>query len=130
MSNMQRTKGKAGDPAAKLARETTRAKRERLESALALALRASYLCGGMVRQYRAISDRRYAWDFAWPDKRLLVEVQGGLWVRGAHSRPLGIQRDMDKLNIATLAGWRVLQVSAADIKSGAAVQCIGQALAA
>lgn len=117
--------------AAVLKRESAKARREALEEALALALRAHRLHEGMVRQYRPFDDKAYAFDFAWPDREtpVLVEVQGGIWSGGAHVRPQGVLRDMDKLNRAAVRGWCVLQVSADDIKSGKAVALIREGLA-
>ena len=114
-----------------LKRESAKAKREALENSLALALRAHKLDAGMVRQYQPFAEVRYAFDFAWPEREtpVLVEVQGGIWSGGAHVRPKGVLRDMDKLNRAAVKGWCVLQVSADDIKSGKAVALIREGLA-
>lgn len=71
---------------------------------------------GMVEQYRIAPDRRFKWDFAWPAQKLAIELHGGLWSYGAHSRPAGVQRDMVKANLATLAGWRVLYFSTDDLE--------------
>lgn len=118
-------------PADALKREQAKAKREALESALALALRAHNLDDGMVRQHRPFEGSRMAFDFAWPNRTtpVLVEVQGGIYSGGAHVRPKGVLRDMDKANRANVLGWCVLQVSADDIKSGRAVELIRQGLA-
>ena len=35
-----------------------------------------------VREFMAIPGRRYRWDFAWPDQRVLVELNGGTYVSG------------------------------------------------
>jgi hypothetical protein len=118
-------------PADTLRREQGRAAREALEAALALQLRAHRLDAGMRRQHRPFQEIGYVFDFAWPerDPAVLVEVQGGIWTGGAHARPQGVLRDMDKANRANLAGACLLQVSAADIKTGRAVELIRQALA-
>jgi hypothetical protein len=114
-----------------LKREEAKARRERLESELALQLRAHRLDAGMCRQYRPFAEIGYLFDFAWPDldPQVFVEVQGGIWTAGAHTRPQGVLRDMDKANRANLAGACLLQVSADDIKSGRAIELIRQALA-
>lgn len=61
-------------------------------------------------EYRILPDRRFRWDFAWPDAKLALEIQGGVWVSGSHGRGTGIVRDQEKLNLAAVAGWRTLQV--------------------
>ena len=85
-------------------------------------------------QYRFVPGRQYRFDRAWPigeDGHTLMvaaEIQGGLWVNGAHSRGSGVERDCVKLSIAAALGWRVLPLSKAMIESGQAVVLIRQAL--
>ena len=76
------------------------------------------------REFCAIQGRRFRWDFAWPSvvHNLLVEVQGGTWAKGAHSSGAGINRDTEKLNLATLSGWRVMQFTGDQIRSGQALR--------
>lgn len=83
-----------------------------------------------IREYRAIPGRRFKWDFCWDDEdqRLLVEIQGGTYVKSGHSTGKGIARDMEKLNLATLAGWRVMQFDRKMIENGTAVEMIKKAL--
>ena len=90
--------------------------RSKLELALAFQIRAAGLITPVV-EFKAIPARRYRWDFAWPGQKLLVEVQGGIWAKGA-----------EKLNLATLAGYRCITVTGEQIKSGQALQLILQAL--
>lgn len=86
-----------------------------------------------AREYRAIAGRRFRFDFVIgePDKdRLLVEVQGGIWMRGksGHSSGRGLARDYEKYNLAVLQGWRVLLMTREMIESGRAVSLVAQAL--
>ncbi len=82
------------------------------------------------REYRAIEGRRFRFDFAWtaPNHRLLVEVQGGIWQKSGHTSGRGVTRDMEKLNLAQLAGWRVMQFETKAIENGEAVGIIAKAL--
>jgi len=81
-----------------------------------------------IREYTAIPGRRFRWDFAWPNFRLLLEVQGGTWGKGgkggpsAHSGGLAASRDCEKGNLATCAGWRTLNVTTDQIRKGEAVR--------
>lgn len=83
-----------------------------------------------TRELVAIPGRRFRFDFAWPDYRLLVEVQGGTFSRGAsgHSSGMGINRDCEKNNLAVLAGWRLLAFDTKQIKSGQALRWLQEAL--
>lgn len=98
-----------------------------LEETLAFQIRATGL-PEPEREYQAVPKRKFRYDFAFVQEKLLVEVQGGIWIRGSHARPKGITRDMTKLNLAQLAGWRVLQFSPAMVRSGEAVKMIAKAL--
>ena len=85
-----------------------------------------------VREYVFASPRRWRFDFAWPDgpitDRWAVEVEGGLWVNGRHCRGAGFSADCEKYNRAALLGWRVLRVTPAQIRSGAALAWIERAV--
>lgn len=85
------------------------------------------------REYKAIPERRFKWDFYWsssaftatnPGRGLLVEVQGAIWVKGGHSTGVGITRDMEKLNLATLNGFYSMNFSKEHIQSGYALKML------
>ena len=66
------------------------------------------------RQYKgAVVGRKYRIDFAWPERRVVVEVQGM-----AHRIKARFLADCEKVSLLTLAGWRVLLVSGDDVRSG------------
>ncbi len=100
-----------------------------LEAELALQIKALGL-PEPIREYQAIKGRKFRFDFAWLEQRLLVEVNGGTYTKGAHSTGRGIARDYEKANLAVLQGWRVLSFDGKSVKSGEAVEVIRQALEA
>ena len=73
--------------------------------------------------------RNYRCDFAWPGQRVVVEVEGGVWTQGRHTRGSGFIKDMEKYNALTEAGWSVYRVSQREITSGKALRIIERALA-
>jgi hypothetical protein len=81
-------------------------------------------------EFRFAVPRRWRFDLAWPDRKLYAEVEGGIWKGGRHTRGKGYERDMEKYNAATLAGWRGLRFSVAQVKSGVALTVLEQAFAA
>lgn len=76
------------------------------------------------REYKFHPVRRWRFDFAWPDKMLAVEAEGGTWSRGRHTRGGGFAKDCEKYNEAALLGWCVLRFTADTIKSGQAISTI------
>ena len=99
-----------------------------LEETLALHIRAVGL-PEPIREYKFDPKRRWRADFAWPEIMLLVEVEGGHWTGGRHTRGAGFEADCEKYNEAALFGWRVIRVTGSHIKSGLAIQLVERALA-
>lgn len=64
--------------------------------------------------------RQWRFDYAWPEKRISVEVEGGIWNRGRHTRGRGFIEDMEKYNEAGRLGWRVFRFQPKDLKTGKA----------
>ena len=81
-----------------------------------------------VREFQFHPVRKWRFDFAWPDKLLAAEFEGGTFVRGRHTRGKGFEADCEKYNRAVLHGWRVLRFTAKHVKSGEAVRTIEAAL--
>lgn len=100
-----------------------------LEQSLQAQLRITAVTGWMV-EYRFHPARRWRFDVAWPDQRLAVEIEGGVWTRGRHNRGAGFTGDCEKFSAAAILGWRVLRVTGEHIKNGQALTWITQALAA
>lgn len=71
----------------------------------------------MVAEHRFHPSRKWRFDFAWPSVKVAVEIQGGGFRRGKHTRGVGQQNDMDKLNEAQRLGWIVLQFGPAHLSS-------------
>ena|SRR3990167_7561128 len=64
-----------------------------------------------VKELRIIPARKFATDICYPEKKLAVEIEGGAWTRGRHTRGAGFLRDMEKYNLLTELGWRLLRYS-------------------
>ena len=63
-----------------------------------------------ILEYKfAFPERKWAMDYAWPAQKVALEVEGGVWTKGRHTRGTGFLRDMEKYNRATLLGWRVVR---------------------
>jgi len=73
-----------------------------------------------IFEFRFDTDRKFRADLAYPMRDLLIEINGGAWIRGRHIRPVGYLRDMEKLNLAAMKGYFVLQYTPQQIRSGEA----------
>jgi very-short-patch-repair endonuclease len=80
-----------------------------------------------VREYRFHPVRRWRFDAAWVEQKVAVEIQGGSWINGGHSRAGHQASDMEKLNTAQLMGWVVLQFNTVQMKDLATVRSVVEA---
>ncbi len=58
-------------------------------------------------EFRFHPSRMWRFDWAWPDVKFAIEVEGGAWTQGRHTRGQGFIDDMEKYTAAVLLGWRV-----------------------
>lgn len=72
--------------------------------------------------------RRWRFDFAWPDAMLAVELQGGVWSRGRHSRGAGYIADCEKANAATMLGWRLLRFTRESVDDWSGAELVAKML--
>jgi len=67
-------------------------------------------------EYRFHPVRRFRFDVAWPDNQIAVELEGGIYSGGRHSRGKGFQNDCHKYNLAAECGWTVLRYTGEDLR--------------
>jgi len=90
-----------------------------LEETLAFQLKALGI--PFEREVKFHPKRRWRLDFTLPNK-VAIAVQGGIWKKGRHVRPLGYQNDCEKYSAAAILGWRIIFATPKTIESGEAVQ--------
>lgn len=78
------------------------------------------------REFMFHPTRKWRFDFAWPDIKLAVEVEGG--VNGRHQRIGGFTGDCVKYSEAAVLGWRVIRATTAQVMSGQAIVWVMKAL--
>jgi hypothetical protein len=54
--------------------------------------------------------RKWRFDVAWLNEKIALEIEGGTFAGGRHTRGAGFRADMEKYNRAVLLGWRVVRV--------------------
>ena len=74
-----------------------------------------------VREHKFLTKRRFRFDFAWLDRMIAMEIEGGVWTGGRHTRGAGYSRDLEKYNLAQLHGWDVYRFTPQDVRKGIAV---------
>jgi len=76
-----------------------------------------------VPEYRFHPRRRWRFDWAWPNEKLALEINGGAFLPtgGRHTRGAGFRADTEKFSEAAILGWRVLYVLPEDMDGRALV---------
>lgn len=77
-----------------------------------------------LRQYQFVPTRKWRADFVIPKHHILIEIEGGVFVGGRHTRGSGYTKDIEKYNAATLAGWRVFRFTTDHVEDGYALDTI------
>lgn len=72
---------------------------------------------------RILLPRKWKFDFAFIEEKLVVEVEGGFGA-GRHSRFSGFGNDAEKYNEAALCGWTVLRFDTSMVKEGVALDTV------
>jgi very-short-patch-repair endonuclease len=98
--------------------------------AIVLAYFAACKLPRAVTEHRFDPDRKWRFDFAWPAARVALEVEGGVWTGGRHTRGKGFLADVEKYNRAAVLGWRVLRTTPRDLSTLATVHTLRAALRA
>lgn len=126
--------------AASLRREINAAANKKLEEAFAFQAKALKLPPfeteyefaarhvGLGRGIRGRLSRaglkNWRFDFAWPQQKLAVEVEGGAFVTGRHTQGAGFTEDLLKYHKAMQLGWVIYRCDAKLIKTGEAVALV------
>lgn len=82
------------------------------------------------REYVFALPRRWRFDYCWPAYNVALEVEGGTWVRGRHTRGKGFEADCEKYAEAAIMGWAIIRVTGKMVMDGRALSLIVRALSA
>lgn len=75
-------------------------------------------------EFKFLQNRKFRFDFAWTEYMLAVEIEGGVWIQGRHTRGSGFVKDMEKYNLAACEGWRILRFTPQQLKQEATYMMI------
>jgi very-short-patch-repair endonuclease len=73
------------------------------------------------REYKFHPTRKWRFDFAWIDRKIAVEIEGGTRYKSRHTSAKGFENDCEKYNAAAIDGWIVLRYTTQQILSGKAI---------
>lgn len=85
------------------------------------------------QEYPFHDKRKWRFDYAWRPylffRGVALEIQGGLFTHGRHTRGAALVSEYQKLNEAQLLGWVVLLVTPQQVKDGSVFELVRRALA-
>ena len=96
---------------------------ERLLSKQLEALKIEY-----TTEFRFHPERKWRADFRINGYPILIEVEGGIWSQGRHTRGKGFEGDCEKYAEAIILGYSVLRFSTQQVKRGYAINIIERLL--
>lgn len=80
-------------------------------------------------EYRFDRERKWRFDYAFPEQKVALEVEGGVWTRGRHTRGSGYVKDMEKYSEAAAQGWRIVRVTPDQLCTLETIELLKRALA-
>ncbi len=81
-----------------------------------------------LREFRFHALRRWRFDYVWPLERVALEVEGGVWSGGRHTRGAGFLGDVEKYNEAAAGGWYVLRCIPRTLRTAATVDLVARTM--
>lgn len=62
-----------------------------------------------VCEYRFCLERKWRIDYAFPELKIAIEIEGGIYIGGRHINPKGYIKDQEKYNKMAEEGWLLLR---------------------
>lgn len=109
------------DLTAQLVLESRRATARKLEALFRLHLIWAGMGQVFETHVRFHPTRKWEFDFYAREYRLAVEIHGGTFVGGHHTRGAGFDMDREKINAATELGIDVLEFTGTNLKDGTGI---------
>lgn len=66
---------------------------------------------GIRAELKECGLKDWRFDFALPEKKIAIELEGGTWTNGRHTRGAGFAADCEKYNAAARFGWRLFRLT-------------------
>lgn len=113
---MKTTKKPMTDAQKQLAAAKRRAAAERLEKKFRTMwdvcnMEMPFLEMLLCREHRPWTETKHRIDFAHLRTKVAIEIEGGIWTEGRHTRGEGFEADCLKYNRLTMEGWAVIRLT-------------------
>jgi len=82
-----------------------------------------------VPEYQFCPGRKWRFDLCFPGQMVAVEINGGIFSQGRHTRGAALILEYEKLSKAAALGWRVIFTTPDQLMTQATVELLRQALA-
>jgi len=82
----------------------------------------------LVKQHVFHPTRQWRLDFAHLASKVGIEIHGGVWRSGRHTRGSGFVKDRQKMNAAISLGWRVFELTDKDLNKPETFEMIEEAI--
>lgn len=69
----------------------------------------------LTREYKFSSARKWRADYCHEPTKTLIELEGGIYSGGRHSRAAGFLADVEKYNAAAMLGYTVLRLGTGQV---------------
>lgn len=81
-----------------------------------------------VPEYVFAPPRKWRFDWAWVPWKLALEIEGGAYTAGRHTRGSGFEGDLEKYSEAAALGWRIVRVLPRQLYDAQTVDWLRRAL--
>jgi very-short-patch-repair endonuclease len=79
-------------------------------------------------EYKFSAARRWRADYCHTASRTIIELEGGIYSAGRHTRAAGYLGDIEKYNAAAAMGWRIIRCQPKELCTMATLQLVRQTL--
>jgi very-short-patch-repair endonuclease len=77
-----------------------------------------------TQEHKFHPERKWSFDVAILSEKIAIEIEGGSYTGGRHTRLKGFQSDMEKYNEAVRLGWKVIRITPQQVNSSYIIDLI------
>ena len=81
-----------------------------------------------IKEYKFYPTRKWRFDYSIVELKIAIEVEGGVYTQGRHTRGKGFVNDMEKYNNAACEGWLLIRVVPSKLMSADTLDFVRRAI--